>query len=185
MFVEWIKITESHSWELSEYTLMKSGIHRFLNSNFIDLTRVLEALHRHEYGNKDPEKKEYRTEFNNILSELEDPKSTFLKQHACLCDNFSFCNRMEDLLNFIPQLNDEKKESIAKRIRDTRNLLIHLDEDKKSHIVKGKDLWELTFLLETVFRINILKKLSVFRDVKDVVFEHFMVLNSLEPYCDN
>lgn len=137
---------------------------KYLTTEFLDITRALETLHRRLGNNSVISSEEHRERVSNILNSVDIQYREWLKDRLNYSKEPSFKERIislcDELNNYnLYELSEtivSSKEDFARKVRDARNYYTHYITSLKKGAPSGKILYKLTLQLRAILIIRIL-----------------------------
>ncbi len=159
---KWLDDYELLSPALNLYFSTQNGTHKYLDSKFLSLMQGLETFSRrtHTATQMDPE--HFHALTLQLLISCPSEKHDWLFGRLQHGNEISQANRIKKLIEpFESHFGDKATiHSIVRKIVDTRNYLTHYDLAAEKRAAKGRNLWILGQKLESIFELNIYKRLS-------------------------
>ena len=163
----WYRLSRELESVLNLYFTARFYRKQFVDTRFLALTQVLEAIHRVRYGDTVLPEEDHRRRVDAVLSAAPTEYQSWLKEQLRYSNSPTLRNRLKDLnARFGEVVTDlvgegKKKESeFRNKVVDTRNFFVHRDPDLKKKAATKSDLSWLTDVLGYLIHAFLLSELG-------------------------
>ena len=166
MVVNWFKMNDDFSSELSLYQTLFFKDRLFVESRFTNIVTALESLHSQLFDNTFMDSNQFIKQRDEVIESAPKEYEDWLSKDIFSNANYKrFRQKILELLECKETLFSgliEDKKAFARATRDTRNELIHQSEQSNS-FPKEDRIWAI-FILKYVFEAYILELIGFSQD---------------------
>lgn len=171
------------AYEAYQQLMMDEELQIFTVNNFLKAMQMVEGIERLE--DRQNIDKEFKKDKHRVMKKITDEKDREFVRKYCnnLGETFRECLEkiIKSCLMVLSEIDNSCCEGIIKKIINDRNVYTHASH-KNAPLLSQADLWGITYCFEVFFRVEVLIKLGL---SKELIRKRFSYDRTFVAYYEN
>ena len=159
ILANWLHSYEVFGPALDVYFTAMSNTSQYLEVEFLQRVQGIETLHRRSFPETEMPEDEFAGMMDSLLLACPSERREWLKSRLRYANEFSLRRRLRRMIEpFRRFFGDHRQQkAFIDKVVVTRNYWTHYDSSLEGEAAKGRDMRELTKVLEALFQLHLLR----------------------------